>query len=519
MLQSIFLFLFRNGLLASALIVLVIVIRWVSGKRCNHIMCILWGLVAIRLICPISFEEKAPVSVEIPIAASWSAFGESNGTRSNPSAEERSSADAPVQDSIETSTSKKRSPTTSLWRKSIETLYHSGGTVWAIGFGMIVVYYIVSALMLRRKVVCGLHNDHIILCDEVSVPFVYGILRPRICIPSSMSEECRNDVLAHEETHILYGHHIWKLAYAVIAAVYWFHPAVWIAYSLFCRDLELACDDKVVSKMGEGEKKNYIYSLLTCSGACSKDMFVSFSSGRRLKERTENVLKEKNKQSKLKIILIIIGFIALSVSFIFGIKLKTMKAEAEYSLERLFGDNATDKFDENNKKSLVLLKNFRQYLPYQGKYKPEKPIGDCKMDSLLADDYPAYYAGYYFNVDGQLVVMIKESYFKKKYRKCDWYKELVKMFASEDFTCCSRKYSYPDLINAMSDVSPNGSMTKLLNNAGVEHWGYGIDNYENRVDLRFGTEDDAEKAQSVIRSDIYNIYVSGEPNFLEIKRR
>ncbi len=189
------------------------------------------------------------------------------------------------------------------------------------------------------------------------------------------------------------------------------------------------------------------------------------------------------------------------------------KSYPDYSLEWRFGDNATEKFVENNEKSLELLKNYRQHLPYQGKYKPDMPAGDCKIDHLYANDYPAYYAGYYFNVDGQLVVMIKASYFKEKYRNCDWYEELAKMFESEDFACCPRKYSYPELINAMSDVSQNGSVAQLLENAGIEYWGYGIGDYENHIKMSFRTEEDAEKARTVIKSDIYYIEVSGEPYF------
>ena len=107
--------------------------------------------------------------------------------------------------------------------------------------------------------------DNIRLCDTVQSPFILGIVRPQIYLPSGMDEEQMSSVLAHERVHLRRGDHIWKPFAFLLLSVYWFHPLVWAAYILFCRDMELACDERAVMDMDFDGKKAYCQALLACS--------------------------------------------------------------------------------------------------------------------------------------------------------------------------------------------------------------------------------------------------------------
>lgn len=134
-------------------------------------------------------------------------------------------------------------------------------------------------------------QNHVWICDTVHSPFILGIANPRIYISSSMDEEQMHYVLAHEQTHLKRGDHIWKPLGYMLLSVYWFHPLVWAAYALFCRDIEFACDEKTVKSMCFGDKKAYCQALLSCSmsGKMRISYPLAFGEGR-IKERIKHVL-------------------------------------------------------------------------------------------------------------------------------------------------------------------------------------------------------------------------------------
>lgn len=138
--------------------------------------------------------------------------------------------------------------------------------LWLGGMGILLAYSGISYLRLRWQVQASLrYRDNVYLCDQVRSPFVLGVLRPRIYVPSGMEEDQLQHILAHENAHIRRRDHWWKPLGFVLLAVYWYNPLLWVAYILLCRDIECACDEKVVAKLDEGEKKQYSETLLACS--------------------------------------------------------------------------------------------------------------------------------------------------------------------------------------------------------------------------------------------------------------
>lgn len=218
-----------------------------------------------------------------------------------------------------------------------------------------------------------------------------------------------------------------------------------------------------------------------------------------------------------KRILISAGVLCALVAFAVCLKVYfgTNKAYADYysmdpyNTEINQSADVSSEFARNQHEVGVMLGRFLDKLPYQGKYKAAKATGDYTVDLKSADEYPDYYAGNYINVDGKLIVLIKDSYFDKNFRNCDWYKELAKMLGSEDFGCRPVKYNFTELINGMSDMV-FGSLGKAIKDAGVEIVGVGLNDYVNGIIIDVRNEEDAAVVKSLANSDMYSIDVVGD---------
>ena len=131
---------------------------------------------------------------------------------------------------------------------------------------MMLVYTAVSCLRVKRSTgTAVLLRDNIYRSDNLSSPFVFGIIRPRIYLPVNIDGGDMEHVIAHEKAHIRRKDHLWKPLGFLILAVHWFNPLIWLAYALLCRDIELACDEKVVKELNSRQKADYSQALLTCS--------------------------------------------------------------------------------------------------------------------------------------------------------------------------------------------------------------------------------------------------------------
>lgn len=137
---------------------------------------------------------------------------------------------------------------------------------WACGVVVLAGYVAISDWRLRRKMATSVVlRDNIRQSDQISTPFVLGLVRPTIYLPFHLDESTLPHVLAHEQTHIRRGDPWWKALGFLLVCVYWFHPLLWVAYALLCRDLELACDEAVIRSMAPTQRADYSQALLTCS--------------------------------------------------------------------------------------------------------------------------------------------------------------------------------------------------------------------------------------------------------------
>ncbi|MBC5772006.1 MULTISPECIES: M56 family metallopeptidase [Dysosmobacter] len=284
---AVFLKLLNLSISASWLVLAVLVLRLVSKRSPKWVNVLLWGIVALRLVLPFSIESAlslipsaetvSPAAVQFDPAPTITSGVSVIDNAVNPSLSEHFSA----------------VPTA-----SVNPLYvwtEIAGWVWLIGLGAMLLYALVSYLRLRRRVSVSLPvQDHIYLCDAISSPFILGVVKPHIYLPSDLDEVQRQNVLAHEQAHLARRDHWWKPLGFALLAVYWFNPVLWLAYTLLCRDIELACDERVIRTMDESAVKTYSTVLLACSMPRKAVITCPLAFGEvGVKERVRNALHYK----------------------------------------------------------------------------------------------------------------------------------------------------------------------------------------------------------------------------------
>lgn len=284
---AVFLELLNLSISASWLVLVVLVLRFVWKRSPKWVNVLLWGIVALRLVLPFSIESAlslipsaetvSPAVVQFAPAPTITSGVSVIDNAVNPSLSEHFSA----------------VPTA-----SVNPLYvwtEIAGWVWLIGLGAMLLYTLVSYLRLRRRVSVSLPiQDHIYLCDAISSPFILGVVKPHIYLPSGLDEVQRQNVLAHEQAHLARRDHWWKPLGFALLAVYWFNPVLWLAYTLLCRDIELACDERVIHTMDESAVKTYSTVLLACSMPRKTVITCPLAFGEvGVKERVKNALHYK----------------------------------------------------------------------------------------------------------------------------------------------------------------------------------------------------------------------------------
>ena len=284
---AVFLKLLNLSISASWLVLAVLVLRLISKRTPKWVNVLLWGIVALRLMLPFSVESAlslipsaetvSPAVVQFDPAPTITSGVKIIDNAVNPSLSEHFAA----------------VPTA-----SVNPLYvwtYLAGWVWLIGLGAMLLYALVSYLRLRRRVRVSLPvQDHIYLCDAISSPFILGVVKPRIYLPSGLDEVQQQNVLSHERAHLARHDHWWKPLGFALLAVYWFNPVLWLAYALLCRDIELACDERVIRTMDESAVKTYSTVLLACSMPRKAVITCPLAFGEvGVKERVRNALHYK----------------------------------------------------------------------------------------------------------------------------------------------------------------------------------------------------------------------------------
>lgn len=255
-----FIKLLNMSIAACWLILPVILVRLVLRKAPKWIRLILWAMVAVRLVCPVTLESAlslVPSAETVHVEAY-------RGTPDYPQVSIQSGfeqVDAAFNPVYTQSTL-----VTSPFKATPADAISFAAYVWLTGIACMLLYALISYLLLKRKVRTSLHKgSQIYVCDDIPSPFILGFFRPRIYLPSGMDGQTAQYVVSHEQGHIRRMDHLWKPLGFLVLSIHWFNPLVWACYVLFCRDIEYACDEKVIRALDNDSRADYSQALLDCS--------------------------------------------------------------------------------------------------------------------------------------------------------------------------------------------------------------------------------------------------------------
>ncbi len=306
--SDVFVFLLNKGLTAGWVILAVLLLRVLLRRAPRWITCLMWGVVGLRLLLPFSLKSvfslipsAAPVPEDIALTQTPAVHTgvDSFNMAVNPMIYE---AFAP---SLENSVN------------PLQVVLTVAAWVWVAGVAAMLLYAVAAYLRLARRVRVSLPlGDGVYACDTVSSPFILGILKPRIFLPSGMADDTAALVIAHEKAHLRRRDHWIKPLGFLLLSVYWFQPLVWVGYILLCRDIETACDEKVVKELDTDGRCAYSAALVECNTHRRAIAACPLAFGEvGVKARVKAVLNYKKPAFWLILLAIVVG-IAVAVCFL-----------------------------------------------------------------------------------------------------------------------------------------------------------------------------------------------------------
>ncbi len=339
--ESVFLRVLNMSITASFLLAVVIVLRFALKKKCpKWIFCVLWALAAVRLVCPFTVESPFSLIPDRQIVTEQGFWvTEERGARDrvqgapgfnaepDETEADETGGDGPS-GSLEGNTAGNAAGNAAANEKSGGLPVHVLGAIWLCGVAVFVGYAASSYGRLRRRTAASAAiGKRVRESDDICTPFVLGVIRPHIYLPSDLDPTQAEYVLAHERMHLKRHDHWWKPLGFMILSVHWFNPICWLSYILFCRDIELACDEGVVREKNEQYKKSYAEALLACSVGQRGVNACPLAFGETdVKERVGNVMNYK-KPAFWVILTAIAACIVVAVCFLTNPQKKEEQAQ------------------------------------------------------------------------------------------------------------------------------------------------------------------------------------------------
>ena len=308
----------KTAIGANWLILAAIFLRFLLKKAPRRVTCLLWAIVALRLVLPVSIESPVSLIPQTTVALQEAVDTSLIHVEAVPP---WNGAAAPLPTAIGTAQA-----------SEMHTLPLA--TIWAAGMAVMLGYLLISYFRMRYLVREAVQEEgNIWVCDGVTSPFILGVFRPRIYLPSGLSGSSRAYVIAHEKSHLCCKDHLWKPFAFCLLAMYWFDPLVWAAYWLACRDIEFACDERVIRALKLPERKAYASALLACSDGRKRVLVCPVAFGETaVVQRFRSVLNYK-RPSFWAILVAVILILALAIGFLTVPKSEPKEALSNSSLE------------------------------------------------------------------------------------------------------------------------------------------------------------------------------------------
>ena len=306
--SDLFLKIINMSISASWLVLAVLLLRFVLKKAPKWVNVLLWGIVAVRLAFPFSIESALSL---IPSAETISP-----GIMMDNMPSVQTGVPA-INNVINPVISSSLAPTPGASANPLQIWIPILSIIWAVGVAVLLLYTAVSYWRLRRKVSeAVILRDNIFQSENVASPFVLGIIKPKVYLPYHMDGQDLSHVVAHEQAHIRRRDHWWKPLGFLLLTIHWFNPLMWLAYVLLCRDIELACDEKVIKELGNEQRADYTQALVACSVNRRMIAACPLAFGEvGVKERVKSVMNYK-KPSFWIIVLAVIACVVVAVCFL-----------------------------------------------------------------------------------------------------------------------------------------------------------------------------------------------------------
>lgn len=302
--EAVFFRVLNMSITACWLMAAVILLRLLLKNAPKWISCMLWAFVAVRLICPLSVESplslipdgepvverRTPVG-DMPQTVPLRNMDRNETENGNADGAERGADDGagtyPASGGV--ANDSRTGVSGGVTRADVF------GIVWICGAAVLICYSMISYAKLHKRTAVSIEAaGRVWLCDEIRTPFILGIVRPRIYLPSDLNKAQEEYVIAHEKIHLKRRDHWWKPLGFFILSVHWFNPLCWLSYILFCRDIEQACDERVIQEKDEEYKKSYAEALLACSIGSKVITACPLAFGETsVKERVKNIMNYK----------------------------------------------------------------------------------------------------------------------------------------------------------------------------------------------------------------------------------
>lgn len=279
-LTEVFLKVLDMSMAATWMMLAVALLRALLKKAPRSLICLMWALTAVRLLCPLSFRS---------IFSLVPSFSPTDRVIARATESVITPAAVPSPSPSPSLPAVTKAPQVAA---STVNLTEILAVIWLAGVAATLICAAVSYVRLRKKVAMTAPLEgNILLCDSVSSPFILGVIRPKIYLPSDMDGEKRELVLAHERAHLARKDHLLKPAAFAALALHWFNPLCWLSYTLLCRDIEIACDERVIRDLGSDKKCAYSQALLDCSAPRRTAAACPIAFGEvGVKERVKNIL-------------------------------------------------------------------------------------------------------------------------------------------------------------------------------------------------------------------------------------
>lgn len=303
--EAVFLKIVNMSITAGWLILAVAAVRLLFRRMPKWVLCLFWGMVALRLLCPVALEWEhsfLPSAEPLPKDIIYTA---------KPALQSGINI---VDDTVNPMLAYSLTPIESASANPTQIWSFILSQVWILGMAAMLVYALVSYLLLKHKVRISIPvRENIRRCEFIDSAFVLGFLEPKIYLPATLEKKQWEWVLKHEEAHIQRGDHWWKLLGFLIMILHWFNPLVWLTFILFCRDMEGACDERVIRELDEGDRRAYAASILNSSLTGHQRNICPLAFGEvGVKARVKSVVKYKKPGFIIGIVSVLLcGFLAV----------------------------------------------------------------------------------------------------------------------------------------------------------------------------------------------------------------